>query len=882
VSEWNREVRARLDGLDLPPAREAEIVDELAAHLDDRYRALIASGVDERAARRQALEELASADALRSRLAAVELAPLSVDPPGRPVQGFAASVVQDVRYAWRTLARQPGVAAIAILMLSLCTGANTAMYSVVHAVLFTSPYRDPAHIVMLTDTHDPARTGMLNAAPDEVDGLHRLTAVFQHVAAFSLGRPIMTGQGDPRRVAVECVSADMFGVLGIAPIAGRAFSTDDDRQGAAPVMVVSAGFWRQELGGHPDAIGRDVTLDGNAVTVIGVFPDDFDGVRSMGRTEAWVPIRARIGDASPAGCFGAGGNVYARLDPALSVPAADARLAVLTNGTRGVISLNESTVGDDRPMLLMLFGAVGFVLLIGCANVANLLLGRAIGRRREMATRLALGASAGRVMRQLLSESVFLCVIGAFGGLLVSRLSLASIVRLMPIGIPGLHRVTIDGGVLAFSIAAGVGVGLAAGLVPALQFRSARLAGWLHDVRAATERARSWPRRALVIFEVALSVALVIGAALTVRTFYTLRPLNPGFDPSNKLVVEMQLTGPSYRDRTARRAFASELLARLRAVPGVDEVSLVNFVPFAGLEAAVPIGTADHPAPTNGRGLISTLTITSNYLAAMKIPLVAGRAFDETDEAGAPGVAIVNEEMARRLWPDRSPIGEEITIHSSAFDAQPKRVVGVAGNVRTFGNTLRPSPQVYVPYVQEPSSYLSAVVRVNAASVAMATVLKHEAANLNPTQVVGSVTPLDQVLAEAGRYRQFVMSLMTSLSLLALSLATIGLAAVIGSAVAERTKEIGIRMTLGASPAKVARLIVGQAISLAGAGIAIGLGLAAATTRFLADLLYGVKPLDAGTFAAGAAIMLVVSIAASAIPARRAARVDPLMALRRE
>jgi putative ABC transport system permease protein len=790
---------------------------------------------------------------------------------------------QDVRYGLRSLRKSPGFAAAALLMLALGTGANTAMFSVVNAVLLWSPFRDPAHIAVLLDRHDPRRTSTLNAPLDDLQHLRGMTGVFDSVSALTLAEPILTGVGEPHRLGVECVSASMFRVLGIAPVAGRPFVDDEDRPGGAPVIVITDRLARQAFGGG-EVVGRSLRLDGHDATVVGVMSPEFNGVRSQGTTDVLAPIGQGVGGPSAAGCeVRAGGtNVFARIRSDLTVPAAEARLLAMTGRTRGLISLDESTVGDDRATLVMLLGAVGFVLVIACANVANLLLERAVSRRREIATRLALGASPGRLVRQVLTESVLLATLGTLAGVAAAWFALGSLVALLP-GLPNAAHVALDGRVLGVALLVGATAGLLSGVVPAIQASSRGLAIWLHDARAVTLPSRSWTKRGLVIAEVALSVALLVGAALMTRSFLTLRPTRPGFDASNRIVASMVLAGARYQTPAPRVAFLDDLTVRLALLPGVRGVSAISFAPFSGMLSFLPITVTGRPDLADGHVSIFTSAVTANYFDEMRMTIVRGRGFLRTDDVRAAPVAIVSETLARRVFPDGNAIGSAISMTARAIDPTPRRVVGVVSDIRMFGSHTRPSSELYVPMSQDPSVYMNVVVRTaDAGTGDLAPAIRRAAAAVDATQVLDAVRTFDDLLAASVAGRRSITWLMSAFAVMAIGLAVVGLMAVIGASVAQQTREIGIRMTLGARPEAVVGLVLRQAMALALGGVVIGLGVAVATTRFLSGYLYGVTPLDRTTFAVSAALMFVVATAASYIPARRATRVDPLVALRAE
>jgi len=790
---------------------------------------------------------------------------------------------RDVHYGLRSLRKSPGFATAGLLMLALGTGANTAMFSVVDAVIVRSTFRDPARVVELLDRQRPGVESALWASPDEMRRLRGMTDVFDSVSAGDFAQPTLTGVGEPRTLLVECVSASLFRVLGVQPVVGRAFSGAEDRPGADPVIVISDKLSQQAFGGEASALGRSLVLDGHPVTVIGVMAADFDGA-ALRSPDALAPLGQGAGPASAAGCHvGLGTAVYARIRSDLTLRTAETRLQAMTGGTRGLVSLDNANLSDDRTTLLMLLGAVSFVLLIACANVANLLLGRAVGRRREIATRLALGASPGRLVRQMLTESVLLATLGALAGVVAARLVLGTLVALLPLGLPHASHIALNVRVFLFAVSAGVLAGLLAGLVPAAQASSRDLTIWLHDARAVTLPSRSWARRALVVTEVALSVGLLVGAALTMRSFLILRPTHPGFDASNKIIASMRLSTVRYPSPASRLAFLDGLTTRLAGLPGVRGVSVISLAPFSGMTDSERITVTGRPDLDDGHVVVDTSAVTANYFDEMRMSITRGRGFLPTDNARALPVAIVSETLARRVWPGSDPIGAVITPKADTASATPRLVVGVASDIRTNGGSTRPSAELYVPMAQDPSPEADVIVRTaDTGPGNLASEIRHEAAVVDATQVLTSVTPFEELLSGSRGERRFVTWLMGTFAAMSLGLALLGLTAVMAASVAQRTREIGIRITLGARPGAVVRLVLRQAMVLTGCGVVMGLGLAMATTRFLANSLYGVTPLDPPTFAASAALMLVVATTASCVPARQATKVDPLVALRAE
>jgi putative ABC transport system permease protein len=523
------------------------------------------------------------------------------------------------------------------------------------------------------------------------------------------------------------------------------------------------------------------------------------------------------------------------------------------------------------------------VLLIACANVANVLLERALGRRAEIAVRIALGASPGRLVRQLLTESVLLAMFGAAAGLVVAGVTMGALVSLMPLGVPHLTHIVLSARAMIVTLGVSVLAGVCAGLVPALQLAGPGVASALKDARSATAPHRQWMRRSLIVGELALSVALLIGAALMIRTFLTLMPRQPGFDPAHKITALVQLSGARYEKAFEQLAFVDALTSRLRALPGVAGVSVVNDVPVSGFKSTIGVILQSRPETADGHTWVFNPIVTTNYFEEMRITLLRGRMFTDADDARAPQVAIVNEAMVRRFWPARDPIGTELTLVSYKGESIVRRIIGISRDVRTFGSDTRTRAEAYVPLSQSPTGYLNFIVRTGEGDRIPADLtsgIRAAVAHVDSTQVVDRVESLDRILSRAVASSRFVTLLMTAFALMAVGLAVVGLAAVMAWSVAQRTREIGVRVALGATSANVVQLILKQALGLSLAGIAIGLSVAALSTRLLSDWLYGVKPLDAMTFGACAVLMFLVAMLASYVPASRATKVDPLRALR--
>jgi putative ABC transport system permease protein len=805
------------------------------------------------------------------------------------VRQHADALSQDVRHGLRAMGRTPGFATVAILMLALGTGVNAAMYSVVDAVMLRSPFTDPGRIVIIrVQTAGQGATSALSVA--QFGRLER-AAAFASIATLDGGSALMTGLGDARHVSSECVGADMLKVLGSEPLLGRWFTAEEDRPGGPSVVVLGYGFWQREFAGREDTIGRVLTLNGTPVTVIGVMPRGFLGAFSRNSSELWAPLGAGRDRETPAGCRLSGiVNAFARVKAPLSVAAAEQ----LVNATSGIQeeagfddrrgaavsleSLKEQTLVDVRTPLLALVGAVAFVLLIACANVANFQLERTVGRRREMAVRLALGASRGRVMRQVVTENLLLALVGGAAGLAAARLSLPALVALVPTYVPHLNEIDLNGRVLAVILALTSFAGVLIGIIPGLQATAPGLAGDLKDSARTSTRGSQWTRRVLVAIEVAASVVLLIGAGLMIQTFLTLRPSRPGFETSNRLTATLRLPSPRLGAvaNPANVAFVEDALERLRLLPGVHGVSLSTYLPMSGMVNTLPASALGTTAQ------VYNASITPNYFDEMAIAVLRGRRFQAADDARAMPVAIVNEAAASRFWPAGQAVGQTIAVKSGR-NSVVRTVVGIIANTRMAGSDTRSRAELYVPYLQEPTARLNFVLRTaGEPDSRLGGQIRAVVSAISAAQVVDRIETVQTIVDRTVSRPRFGASLFGLFAAMAALLAGAGLAATIAWWVSQRTREIGVRMALGANPATIARLILRQALAVTGAGVVLGLFGAMAATRMLAGWLYGVTPFDALTYAGGALAMMVIAAVASYLPARRAVRIDPLVTLRAE
>jgi putative ABC transport system permease protein len=787
------------------------------------------------------------------------------------VSALWRGVRQDVNYAFRMMRRTPGFTALAVLMLALGTGVNAALFSVVDAVMLRTAFVHPDELVIVRTVENNKPTSAIR--PDQFEALTTAPGPFQVIAGLGGGgNNILTGLGDPRSIDVECVSASMFDVLGTRPLFGRTFSAIEDRAGAEPTMVVSFDFWRQ-LGGLPSIVGRSITLNQTPVAIVGVMPPGFAGPFSRSDTVAWLPINRPIAGGGAVACpTPSFVNVFARVREGMTLEAAQRGLAGFT-----LTSLEEQTFDGVRQPLLVLAAAVAFVLLIACFNVGGLQMERTLARRREMALRLALGAGRGRLVRQTLTENVVLALAGAAAGLAATWLTLRALISLLPSNLPHLDQIAVNGRVLVATVAVASAAGIVAGLLPIGQLRRVSPGRDLTDGSRTSERRGNWTRRSLVVAEVALSVVVLIGAALMIQTFVTLRLKPLGFDPERKMSLLVRLPGAT-AEASAR--FFSDLFDRLRAAPGIRGLAGSTYLPMRGTVSVLSVTFADTTVD------VDASYVTPGYVELMKIPMRAGRTFTADDARGAEPVAIVNEVLARRIRPDGQVVGQLIgaPLAMRRNDSPiARRIVGVATNTRSSGAHTRSRSEVYFPYAQDPRPVLFVIAESEARNgSAVGAELRGAVRALRPDLVVEDVDPIPAMLDRSVRYWWFGAWLLGVFAALAVALAAVGLMTTIGWWVNQRRRELGVRMALGASRGEVMRLVFRQGLLLGTTGIVAGCVIAAGVTRYLEGWIYGVTALDVRTFAGCSVGMLCVAAIAVYFPVRRATSVDPVTALRAE
>ena len=804
---------------------------------------------------------------------------------------------QDVKFSARMLAKRPGFAAVAVITLALGIGANTAIFSVVRGVLLRPlPYADPERLVWLWE-----RQPSLDRAPfsgaDFLD-YESQTKSFDHVVAVRPLNFTLTGQGDPERVRGGVATPNIFAALGKRPVLGRDFAADDAKPGAPRVALLTFGYWQRRFGGDAGVVGRSIALNEASVTIVGVLPQGFTFMRDV---ELWLNPRHRIPEVFSGLPDDPTLNrrahylsVFGKLKPGVTLAQANADLDAVAKRlqqqyasnaghTASLVSLYDLVTSDVRPTLLLLSAAVGLVLLIACANVANLLLARATERQREVAIRTALGASRGRLVRQLLTENALLALAGGALGLALAWWGVDALVAARPQDLPRLSDIRVDTMVLAFTLSVSFLTGLLFGLAPALRASRVGLSEVLKEGgRGAAGGQRHFLRNLLVVSEVAMSLVLLVGAGLLVKSMVRLLEVKPGFNPKNLATMWISFSSARYSapERTAQ--FLEELLPRLEALPGVSGVAFSNDLPLEGQDTtSIPTIEGVSPFKKGEEPLVGIHVVNPRYFEAMGIPLLRGRAFAERDRLNSTPVAVINESMAKRFWPTEDPIGKRFRVLGSG-PRDLLEIVGVVGDVRHNGLNNPASMDSYLPVLQRPWDYIGLAVRAKGDAAALAASVGAVVRSIDPSQPVFGVRNFDQVLDETLAGRRLALTLLGLFATLAAVLAAVGLYGVMAFSVTQRTHEIGIRMALGAQPGDVLRMVIRQGLTMALAGVAIGIGAALGLTRFLTSMLFEVNPTDPVTFVAVALGLAAVALVACYVPARRATRVEPVIALRYE
>jgi putative ABC transport system permease protein len=797
-----------------------------------------------------------------------------------------ANIVRDTRYGIRQLLRTPGFTVVAILTLALGIGASSAIFSVVNGVLLRPlPYPNPDSLVRVHEILQ--QFGRFSVAPANFLDWRKQNTVFERIVAFnSASATLMTANG-PERLTGALVSWDAFDLLQVNPALGRGFRADEDAPGKDAVIVLSHGAWQRRFGADPNAIGRSIGLNGVPVTIVGVMPAGFAFV---GDAEFWRPIAINPANPTRGGHFL---GVIARLKPGVSVAQAGAemktiaeRLAVQypdqsANESAEVVPLHEHVVAGIRPALLTLMAAVGVVILIACANVANLLLVRATVRGKEIAIRTALGAGRRRLVLQMLSESLVLALAGGGLGLLFAYLAIQPIQKLSAGSIPRAGDISIDAKVLAFAFGVSIVTGILFGLVPAWQASRSTIGTVLKEGgRSSTTASGRWIRNGLLVAEVAMSIVLLVGAALLLRSFARLTNVDPGFRAENVLAFRVSLPSTTYRDDHSRIAFFERLLERLEGLPAVTSAGLTQSLPMRG-DYILSFTVRGRPAPKPNEGPSANYrAVSPHYFQTLGIPLLRGRVFSEQDAQKSPMTAIVDQRFVERHFSNEDPIGQGIDIGNGTDGFY--EIVGVVGSVRQGSLDVAPGPTMYIPYKQNVFSNVWVVAKTPGDPSQLSAVARQTVREIDSTLPAFSITPLATVVSDSVAQRRFSMLLLALFAAIALFLAAVGLYGVVSYSVSQRTQEIGLRMAIGAQRGDVMRMIVGGGMKLTVVGLVLGIACALALANLVAAMLFEVEPFDPSSYIATAAVLLAVAALACYVPARRAMMVDPIVALRQE
>jgi putative ABC transport system permease protein len=879
--------------LKFEPTREAAIVEELAQHLDDYYAELLAGGAAEAEAYRQTLTELRGSELLVRELRRAErqVTPEPIVIGTNRRKNMIADLWQDLRYGARMLRKTPGFTTVAALTLALGIGANTAIFSIVNAVLLRPfPYQAPERLMIIQEREN-AGGGFSPSYPNFVDWRTQNTA-FESISAVRGNESFnFTGAGEPERLQGRLVSAEFFSTLGIKPLMGRDFLAEEDRPGATPAVILSYGFWQRRFGNDPGIIGRHLTLNNQNYTVVGIMPPDFHyGLEA----DVTVPFGLQAQRFSRRGAD-PGTDVVARLKPNVSQQQGETDLNLVAarleeqypksnKGRRVLLTpLHESFVGDVRQPLLILLGAVGLVLLIACANVANLLLVRSSARQKEMVVRVALGASRATLVRQLLTESVLLAALGAALGILIAFGGTGFIAAQLPSGIPRLQEAKVDAPVLVFTLAISLLTGLFFGLAPALQASRPNLTEGLKEGERGSSGRRQRLRSALVVGEVALTLTLLVGAGLLIRSFRRVLDVDPGFKVQNLLTMQVSVNNPNGQQVAS---FFEQLQQNVGNLPGVKSVAVSNGIPFGSTN--FPPFLIEGRPETDNKPSGLRYHVSPAYFQTMGIEPIKGRLFTAEDMPNTPMVVIIDEVLAQRYFPNEDPLGKRL---KSSADAPGIEIVGVVRHAEPNSlDAQGPAPaQFYLNFNQIPAERLPGYVRrinlltrTEVEPLSLASAVRAQIATLNKDQAVFNVRTMEEAVAQSVAPRRFSMMLLTVFAVVALGLASLGIYGLMSYAVAQRTREIGVRMALGAQSGNVLRLVIGQGMKLTLAGVALGLIASVALTRTMKNLLFGVSATDPVTFAAIALLLTLMALLACYVPARRAAKVDPMVALRNE
>ncbi len=858
---------------------DEELEEEFEFHLQSRTRDNLSAGMNAEAAQHDAKRRFGNATLAKERAHEMNIV--------MPIE----SIGRDLRYAFRSLRKSPGFTTVALLTLALGFGANTAVFTVVNSVLLRPlPFPEPGRLFLIS--YQP-KQGMFGNQPGLSDKdyleYEKHNQAFEQIATFGEDSATLTGAGDAARVPTAMVTSSFFPVLQVNPAIGRAFLPEEQRRGSNRVVVLSDKIWRSRFGADQNILGRRIAPDGDQYSVVGVMPAGFAFPREA---EIWLPLEVG-GDPNNSYMR----PVVGRLRPSVSRQQALAELESFMRHLPGehgssqedmvaeILPLKDLLVANIRKSLLIFMGAVAFVLLIACANVANLMLMRGTARQREIAVRNALGASRGRVIRQLLTESMLLSLSGSIAGVILAIFGVRVLLAIAPAArVPRIDEIHIDAGVLAFALALGAFMGVLFGFAPALKSTGTRVRDFLSLSGPTVTARRQSLRGALVVSEIALALILLTGAGLMLKSFMRMRAVDPGFRTENIVTMTVDLPDATYKTATSIQAFHTSILSKLSNLPGVTAAAAVNWMPF---QPALVQGDFHLEG---GRKLppdymVAKPAVSPDYFRVMGIRLLKGRGFTDQDNSAAPGVAIITQSVARTLWPGQNPLGRTITMEDNPQPKDWLRIVGIVDDIRQQSLTEQPLPAIYQPYQQVTRpfflSHMSFVVRTAEKPQPIVAAMRATLASVDKNQP-GSIAPMTDLIDATTAETGFQTRLISAFSILALLLAAIGIYGVLAYAVSERTREIGIRMALGAKKSDVKIMVLKRTLLLVGAGVALGGIGALALTRVLGKLLFEVKPTDPATFLSVAAVLALTAIIAGSLPAQRATRVDPVLALRSE
>ena len=884
---WRYTIPLRLRSLFRRTEADRELDEELRDHVEQKTEQYVANGMVRQEARRLALLEMGGIEQTKEKCR-----------EARRVN-WIHDFLQDLRYGFRMLRKSPGFTGVAVITLALGIGANTAIFSIVNAVLLqTFPYPDPNQLVLIFNVPLNQQDALSGISYRDFRECREQNHVFGEVAGNSFHDLTLTGAGEPSIVNTADVTPEIFRLLGAKPLAGRTLLPEDGKQGAAPMVVVSENLWRSRFGSNPALIGQSITLDMRAFTVVGILPASFHYPDGGPRQDVWISVAQdplfgpRLSQPGSRVLAGIG-----RLKPGVSLAQAQAEMNTLgarlakefpaqdAGFTIRIEPYRQFVVGNVKSPLLILLGVVVLVLLIACANIANLLLSRATSRGREIAVRIALGAGRARIVQQLLTESALLGILGGVAGVLLAAWVVWSIRPFLPSEVTQINSIHVGSSVLAFALLLSLAAALGFGLAPALLVTLSNLQTNIKEGGERTgQRGGQHVRSFLAIAEISLAMVLLVAGGLLLRSFALVTSVSPGFDPTN--VTEAEVSLPQFQYATPQQwtAFSNELLARLHAQPGLQDSALAAPLPMDRQgEATLPFSiVGDPPLPAGKSPTADYATVSPDYFHMMRIPLLRGRFFSEQDAPSNPKVAIISDTLARRYFPNQDPLGRQMSFGFPPNSNVSREIVGIIGDIRDVALSRKPGPTMYVPFAQAPLYGGEVVVRSSLDASSVAAGIRQAVASIDKNLPVTDIESLDEALGQSISQERFHTFLLSSFSAIALVLAAVGIFGVISYSTSQRAHEIGIRIALGAGRRDVLRLILGQGAKLAFFGLAIGVVAAFLLTRLMSSLLYSISATDPVTFASVTILLLAVALTASYIPARRAMRVDPMVALRYE